>query len=153
FYGVTNLGGTLECGTVYKITSGGVLTTLHNFDCRKEGAAASALVQAIDGNFYGTTEYSGPNQQCTNGCGTIFRMTPQGDVKVVYVFTGGADGGNPQAALAEASDGGLYGTTRLGGAHSDGTVFRVDTGLVGFPVSVTKTGSGLVISDDYYIKC
>src|SRR5213076_1167704 len=84
----------------------------------------AALIQATDGSFYGTTILGGDTTACPggngvfgyvpSGCGTVFRMTPTGTVTVVHAFTGasGTDGtGNPHAALTQAPDGNLYGTT------------------------------------------
>ena len=60
FYGTTYKGGGCtypfsDCGTVFKITPAGVLTTLHNFTFSDGKNPNAALVQGTDGNFYGTT--------------------------------------------------------------------------------------------------
>jgi uncharacterized repeat protein (TIGR03803 family) len=81
FYGTTYNGGSGPsfggcfngCGTVFKITSEGKLTTLHNFDGADGNSLLAGLIQATDGNFYGTTEGGG-----TNGQGTVFKTTPGG---------------------------------------------------------------------------
>jgi uncharacterized repeat protein (TIGR03803 family) len=137
FYGTTFYGAT--AGTVFKITSAGVLTTLYSFG-RTDGASPYAgLVQAADGNFYGTTTFGGTNFNCSgnNACGTVFRMTPGGVLTSLYSFCpqpGCADGANPYAALVQASDGNLYGTTASGGGNQNcgsggtpgcGTIFRI----------------------------
>jgi uncharacterized repeat protein (TIGR03803 family) len=132
FYGTTVganslcLGG---CGTVFKITSSGTLTTLHSFD-QADGGGPNALVQATDGNFYGTTNNGG-----ANFFGTVFKITPSGTLTTLYSFCQGGvgtncpDGGFPTfAALVQATDGNFYGTTDVGGAHglaSGGTVFKI----------------------------
>src|ERR1700685_1961235 len=77
FYGTTTSGGgnsscSFGCGTVVRMTPRGTLTTLHIFDST-EGDQAAGLVLAIDGNFYGVTEYGG-----AYGDGTVFRITPSG---------------------------------------------------------------------------
>ena len=83
FYGTTIGGGAYctqnsGCGTVFKITPSGMLTTLHSFDDTDDGKAPFAgLVHATDGNFYGTTAF-GANPACTtglHGCGTVFRLS------------------------------------------------------------------------------
>jgi uncharacterized repeat protein (TIGR03803 family) len=130
FYGTTSAGGNPGPGTVFKVTSKGVLTTLYNF-CSQTGCPDgelpyAGLVQASDGNFYGTTIYGG-----TNNGGTIFKITPQGVLKTLYRFcaqTNCPDGKLPWGGLVQASDGNLYGTTYIGGANSAGTVFRITTG-------------------------
>jgi uncharacterized repeat protein (TIGR03803 family) len=81
-------------------------------------------VQGRDGFFYGTT-FSGGG----NGMGTVFKMSAQGDLAVLYSFTGGSDGGNPWAGLVQGSDGYLYGTAQSGGSIIGGwgTVFKIST--------------------------
>src|ERR1035438_9848483 len=97
------------------------LTTLASFNgTNGSSPLAAGLVQASDGNFYGTTSVGG-----TANKGTVFRITPGGTLTTLYSFTGVADGANPQAGLIQASDGNLYGTTEFGGANLVmGTVFR-----------------------------
>jgi len=119
FYSTTYNGGSQGYGTVYKITSGGTLATLHNFGDETEGAAiTSGLVQASDGNFYGSTNLAGPN-----GYGSVFTVTPTGTVTVLLSFNA-TDGATPNELLL-ATDGNLYGTTISGGANTDGTVFEL----------------------------
>ena len=127
FYGTTPLGG-FGAGTVYEITPGGVLSTLHNFcsqnACADGNYSQAGLVQATDGNLYGTTGAGGgPN----NG-GVVFQITPGGQLTPLYDFcslANCADGSDPSAALVQASDGNLYGTTWSGGAYGAGTVFQI----------------------------
>ena len=139
FYGTTGSGGTKGWGTVYRITPGGRLTTLYNFcsqpDCSDGAAPVGALVEAEDGNFYGTTNSGGTGDftLCTDsviGCGTIFRITSNGKLKTLYSFCtqpSCSDGNQPYGALVQGSDGNLYGTTFLGGVYSQygGTVFKI----------------------------
>jgi len=134
FYGTTLAGGTgcsSGCGTVFAVTSAGMLTTLHNFaDTGIDGGyPLSSLVQASSGNFYGTTSAGGANQQ-----GTIFEVTPSGTTTTLHSFcalTNCADGSVPSAGLIQATDGKFYGTTSGGGANSSGTAFKVtSTGVV-----------------------
>lgn len=106
------------------MTAGGTLTTLYNFcsqsNCADGRLPYAGLVQGRDGNFYGTTWEGG-----INGQGVVFTITPGGTLTVLYSFTGGQDGGNPYAGVIQASDGNLYGTTKLGGANGAGTAFRL----------------------------
>jgi uncharacterized repeat protein (TIGR03803 family) len=121
-------------GTVFKITPSGALTSLYSF-CAQSGCADgahpdAALVQATNGDFYGTTQSGGVGASCSNqpGCGTVFKMTPAGTLTTLYSFctqTGCPDGGEPSAGLVQAANGDLYGTTYLGGAYGDGTVFKI----------------------------
>ena len=128
FYGTTALGGDNRKGTVFKIDSTGNLTTLHSFSgFPSDGANPIAgLMQGNDGNFYGTTALGGMFYQ-----GTLFRITPAGAVTILHSFSGLlGDGSVPMGGLVQTSDGSLYGTTALGGAHSKGTVFRTALGIV-----------------------
>jgi len=119
FYGATSEGGNLGncfgegCGTVFKITPTGTLTTLHIFD-ETDGVGPTPLVQATDGNFYGTTFAGGANGNCTEGCGTVFKITPAGMLTTLHNF-GGTDGYWPSAGLVQATDENFYGTTYAGG--------------------------------------
>ena len=109
------------------------LTTLHAFTGAPDGVAPeSGLIQATDGNFYGTTDAGGTSHGCTGGsnegCGTVFKMTPDGTVTVLYSFCelgGCADGFFPKSPLLQATDGNFYGLTENGGPHNAGTLFKI----------------------------
>jgi uncharacterized repeat protein (TIGR03803 family) len=123
-YGVTARGGVAGGGTLYRMRAGGghAVEVLHQFgvaggDGREPLAA---LVQASDGNFYGTTSSGG-----AAGLGTVYRCTSGGDCAVLHSFAGIPDGSQPWAPLVQASDGYLYGTTTHGGLGGAGTVFRI----------------------------
>lgn len=125
-YGTTQVGGAnVFYGTVFKITPGGTLTTLHSFDNTDGAYPVAALVQAGNGNFYGTTKGGGaPN------AGTIFEITPGGTFTSLYTFclkTGCPDGNYPLAALIQGVDGNLYGTNEGGIGGNSGTVFKMTT--------------------------
>jgi uncharacterized repeat protein (TIGR03803 family) len=122
FYGTTYQGGAHGDGTVFSITSGGTLTTLHSFDGTDGGKPIAGLVQATNGNFYGTTFAGG-----TNGAGTVFTITPSGTLTTLHSFDG-TDGQYPYAALIQAANGTFYGTTSFGGANGVGTVFSITPG-------------------------
>jgi uncharacterized repeat protein (TIGR03803 family) len=125
FYGTTFMGGADSsdcnrgCGTVFKVTSEGALTTLHSFRLIEGANPYAGLIQATDGHFYGTTTNGGANL-----FGTIFRITAGGTVTTLYSFNN-ADGAQPEAGLIQATDGNFYGTTLGGGANSAGTVFKI----------------------------
>ena len=126
-YGTTYLGGISNnvpgYGAVFRITTNGVVTPLYSFTNGTDGAyPVAGLVAASDGNLYGTTETGG-----TNNYGTIYRITTNSVFTPLYSFTGGHDGGFPEAALAQANDGNLYGTTPEGGTNGYGTIFRITT--------------------------
>ena len=143
-YGMTRTGGIATacggagCGTVFKITTSGSLTTLYSFSGGADGApgiSAAALVQGSDGNLYGTTSGGGTSGSCgglsalgleNSGCGTIFKLTSSGALTTLHTFSGSADGSAP-SALLQGGDGNLYGSTLLGGASGVGTIFRITT--------------------------
>jgi len=129
FYGTTWLGGFSRacggpCGTVFKITPTGTLTTLESFDYGDGADPEAGLVQGLDGNFYGTTSYGG-----AEGYGTVLKITPGGTLTTLHSFDD-TDGAIPLASLLQASDGNFYGTTNGGGVHGAcvhgcGTVFEI----------------------------
>jgi uncharacterized repeat protein (TIGR03803 family) len=128
FYGTTGLGGNTNEGTVFKITSGGALTTLYSFcslsGCPDGNAPHGALVLADNGSFYGITSGGG------NGPfdGTVFEISPTGALSTLYSFctqTNCTDGEYPFGGLIQATDGNFYGTTSMGGANGYGTVFKI----------------------------
>jgi uncharacterized protein (TIGR03437 family) len=123
FYGTTLSPSTTGVGTIYKITPAGVLTTLFTFSVANDGTLPyNSLVQASDGNFYGTAYEGGGN-----GDGTVFKITPGGSFTTLHSFDFTDDGERPRGALIQGSDGKLYGTTSGGGAHGNGTVFSITT--------------------------
>ncbi|MGB8700159.1 MAG: choice-of-anchor tandem repeat GloVer-containing protein [Thermosynechococcaceae cyanobacterium] len=149
FYGTTADGGSLSlcngfgCGTVFRITPAGKLTTLVKFDGYTTGRSPSSrLIQASDGNFYGTTSYGS-----SGGAGTIFRMTPTGQLTTIVRFDG-TNGSEPYAGLIQGSDGNFYGTTVYGGPDSCGTVFRMTPAgdLATLANFTTATGCNLYAS-------
>jgi uncharacterized repeat protein (TIGR03803 family) len=133
FYGTVIAGGAKGDGTVFKITPGGTLTTLHNFDGTDGANPVATLVQASDGKFYGTTFNGG-----ANGLGTIFAITAEGTLTTLHHFDGAE--GSPHAGLLEDTNGKFYGTTQLGGANSRGTVFSLSLGLGPFVETLPTSG-------------
>jgi uncharacterized repeat protein (TIGR03803 family) len=145
FYGTTPGGGNCaSCGTVFKITPSGTLTTLHSFDGANGLSPYGALVQATDGNLYGTTAYGGAYGTGETG-GTLFKITPGGALTTLYSFcakTGCTDGETPYTeALVQDTNGNLYGTTAYGGASGLGTVFTLSVGLGPFVKTQTTLGT------------
>jgi uncharacterized repeat protein (TIGR03803 family) len=128
FYGSSELGGangTSGHGMLFKLTPGGSFSILHSFDSTDGSAPTGALLQAADGNLYGTTYQGGSNSTCPNGCGTVFKITLAGALTTVHNFDG-TEGAYPIAALIQATDGSFYGTTYAGGTGGDwGTVFKI----------------------------
>jgi uncharacterized repeat protein (TIGR03803 family) len=99
------------------------LTAIHTFTAvgTDGGLPQSVLVEATDGNFYGTTSEGG-----TNGShGTVFKISPAGMFNTLHQFSRGTDGGEPAAGLIEGSDSNFYGTAQFGGINNSGTVFKI----------------------------
>jgi uncharacterized repeat protein (TIGR03803 family) len=145
FYGTTQGGGTNGNGTVFKVTTNDVLTTLHSFTAshndpvngyytNSDGADPEAsLTLGTNGNFYGTCHAGG-----SGGSGTVFEVTTNGAWTTIYSFSAenyndsgsgkpdtNFDGAGPTAALTLGPDGNFYGTTDSGGESGSGTVFKV----------------------------
>ncbi|HWY55407.1 MAG TPA: choice-of-anchor tandem repeat GloVer-containing protein [Terriglobales bacterium] len=96
--------------------------SLDSFDNTNAAFPWATLLQANDGNFYGTTQ-NGGNTACNLGCGTIFRIAPNGKLTTSFSFNG-TNGSQPIAGLVQAANGDFYGVTTTGGAYSLGTVFK-----------------------------
>lgn len=156
-YGTTLIGGyfvTCEsgCGTIFKLTLTGQLTTLHAFChaafCPDGANPYASPTLATDGNLYGSTEAGGASWSHCIGCGTLFEITPQGKLTTIHLFcseTNCADGLGPIAPLVQATDGNFYGTTYAGGSSNAcrgacGTIFKLSTGLTPFVKTVTTSG-------------
>jgi hypothetical protein len=142
YYGVTRTGGAHNAGIVYQLSpvrgGGWNETILYNF---KGGASdgsgpSGLLLRDSAGNLYGTAQEGGlVSTQCTDfqnstvGCGIVFKLarttTGQWTETVLHRFTGGTDGGNPNAGLVRDKAGNLYGTAAFGGVGKAGTVFKL----------------------------
>jgi uncharacterized repeat protein (TIGR03803 family) len=135
--GQTDGGG---AGTVFKMTPGGTLTTLHKFCARHNCADGSGPYAGLDlatnGTLYGTTAGGG-----SNSAGTTFKISASGTLTTLHVFDGSDDLAFPYAGLVQANDGSFYGTAELGGrtggGPNHGGIFRttaagVETVAYGF---------------------
>jgi uncharacterized repeat protein (TIGR03803 family) len=129
-------GGANGGGTVFRLTLDGKLTTLYSFCSQMDlqgycldGDGPSALIEASDGNFYGTTRGGGANASPSQIDGTVFKITPSGELTTLYSFPSPSGGYLPVAGVIQATDGNLYGTTADGGGTSSlGTLFRITPG-------------------------
>ncbi|HEX3717028.1 MAG TPA: choice-of-anchor tandem repeat GloVer-containing protein [Verrucomicrobiae bacterium] len=169
FYGTTTQGGNLSLnggagyGTIFEITTNGVLKALYAFDITNGswpeiGVLGGLVVQpegglmlARDGNFYGMAASGGIGDAYDNGnelpaiFGTVFQMTPSGSLTTLLSFNGNYDGAVPLATLWQGQDDALYGTTSNGGDNDlasggDGTVFRIGVARPSIQ-SARKTGT------------
>jgi uncharacterized repeat protein (TIGR03803 family) len=131
FYGTTSRGGTNAngYGTVFQISASGLLRSLNSFGRTQDvfgvpfdgGVPNAPLVQAGNGVLYGTCSYGGANDSYPGG--TVFEISTNGALTVLWSFTGGSDGSGPEAGLVQGRDGSFYGTTS-GDFGSYGGVFK-----------------------------
>jgi uncharacterized repeat protein (TIGR03803 family) len=148
FYGTTAYGGNncpttgIEggCGTIFEITPAGKLTTLYRFCAGTtclDGSNPVGLLQASNGNLYGTSSGGG-----AYGGGTVFEITRAGDLSTLFSFcaNGCADGGSPNG-LVQGTNGNFYGTTEAGGVYGGGTVFSFSVGLGPFVEALPTSGA------------
>jgi uncharacterized repeat protein (TIGR03803 family) len=142
-YGTTPVGGSGICGiycegTFFSLGPDGTVTTLYNFcsvgggNCTDGALPYEGVVEGSDGNFYGATYEGGSGASCTLviGCGTIFKVTPKGQLTTIYSFCSQpncADGEFPYGGLTLGTDGKFYGTTTSGGANDAGTIFSLSS--------------------------
>jgi len=138
---------------LFSVGSGfaGTETVLYSFKGGTDGAQPSLAGVIFDsaGNLYGVTQYGGAYNQ-----GTVFKLTPSPGgtwtETVLYNFTGGADGANPQGGLATDGAGDFYGTTNAGGTNNDscGTLFEINSEL---QFSVLHTFDDMAYWDKYLL--
>jgi uncharacterized repeat protein (TIGR03803 family) len=147
-YGVTFGGGSASdcanvvasCGTIFKMTTGGTLSTLHNFNGTDGANPYGNLILATDGNFYGTTGFGGTNGM---NAGSIFQLTQGGRFATIYNFCSQSfclDGIEPRTPLMQATNGTLYGTTTQGGTQTNGTFFSLSLRLGPFVETIPTSG-------------
>lgn len=134
-YSTTIYGGSAFEGTMFKLPPNGTENVLYNFaDGSDGGSPVAGPVMDASGNLYGTTN-SGGSQNCSGGCGIVYKISPSGTETVLYSFTGAnGDGYHPNAGLVMDKSGNLYGMTSSGGNLTTancspsgcGIVFKVD---------------------------
>ena len=160
FYGTTYFGGsgatcpnTAGCGAFFKMTPDGTLTTLYSFcsqtNCADGANPYSALIQATDGDFYGTAQGGGINND-----GTIFKLTPQGALTLLHTFDFN-DGAYPTSTLVRDAVGNFYGSAFAGGDEGNGlgVVFKITpngafTVLHSFNGTDGSTPTGALVETD-----
>lgn len=143
FYGTTTSGGTKGAGSVYEMTPGGKVTTLYSFcsltNCADGETPWAGVIQANDGNLYGTTSAGGANSG-----GTVFQLTLNGTLTTLYNFcaqTNCTDGTTPYEGLVQNTNGILYGTTHLGGTSGYGVIYSESVpGLTPFVTATPASG-------------
>ena len=118
----------LVCGITVIGAPAQTLTTLITFDGTDGSAPAASLIQASDGNLYGTTEYGGPINGCEGGfnpCGTVFKITTSGTLTTLHTFVY-SDGAFPVSPVVQGNDGNFYGTNQgEGDSGGSGAIFKM----------------------------
>ncbi len=148
FYGPTYGNGTTTNGTIVKITPTGAVTTLDSFLGGLDGSQpGGGLVEATDGNFYGTL-----NQGGAAGGGTLYRLTPAGVFTKLRDFRV-ASGIYPEGTPMQHTSGKLYGTAEGGGTYNNGVIWEYDPGLSPFVTFLNvygQVGANVFILGEYF---
>ena len=118
--GLTSVGGTQGAGTAFSVKTNGTNFTVQKFFAESGSAPSNNLTKGPDGNFYGMTSQGGANSD-----GTIFKMTPGGEVTILVNLRSADTGSNPQGGLVLGKDNNFYGMTYSGGSSGYGTIFKV----------------------------
>jgi uncharacterized repeat protein (TIGR03803 family) len=138
-YGTTASGGNGDhqagFGTVFKLDAAGNETVLHHFTGGEGGVEpAGGVLRDSHGNLYGVSASGGLPCPNPDGCGTVFRLDPDGTFTTLHRFAAdGTEGTRPSSGLIADAAGNLYGVTSgwpLGGNGSGngrGIVFRIDS--------------------------
>lgn len=138
------------CGIVFRITRTGEMQTIYTFcvqsGCPDGGVPFASLTLGLDGNFYGTTTFGGTScRQLQDFCGTVFKITPDGQLTTLHTFcttNGCPDGAVSYASLFLADDGNFYGTTSQGGVRNTGTAFKITSTGALTTLTSFNTGEG-----------
>lgn len=157
-YGTAYDGGSINicnggCGTVFRLSpsAGGTwqMSLLLSFSSTSGAYPYAPLIVDAAGNLYGTTTARGILNfaKCQNGCGTVFKLSPNSShhwhASALHNFTGGSDGGEPYAGLVFDTAGNLYGATYGGGNGGCylgcGVVFKLTPTSGGWKESVLHT--------------
>ena len=142
-YGTTEIGGSTNAGTVFRISSDGSgFTLLKSFTVNDAAYPFAGLLLSTEGVLFGTTYGGGTSNQ-----GAVFRLSRDGSgFAVLHNFLGGSDGGVPEHPLIEGSDGALYGTTTRGNGAAQGTIFKVNKDGSGYSVIFAFPGFSLGVT-------
>lgn len=142
-YGTASTGGAHGWGAVYKLNASGE-TVLYSFTGGSDGSVPrSGVIRDSTGNLYGTTQYGGNGGVNYGGYGVVYKLDPSGNETVLYAFTDGSDGANPDAGVVRDPAGNLYGTTVNGGESSSccGVLYKLSPSGQETPLHLFTGGS------------
>ena len=144
-YGTTASGVPSASGEVFRLTTSGTLKILYPFDKNNNktfGYSPNAgVIEATDGNLYGSTQYGGDTTCSVAGCGVLFKLTKSGTYKVLHTF-GSSEPSQPQATQTQHTNGKLYGLVNgpVSNYSGGGRLYSLDLGLA--PFARLRTTSG-----------
>ncbi len=141
-YGTTPYGGDFNRGTVFQMTTKGIVKIIHSFGA--DGLVPiGPVMQAFDGKLYGTTSGGGSLSQ-----GIVYQVTTGGTYKVLHNFQTATEGTGSTTGLVQGSDKFLYGMIAGGGVNSLGSLYKVNTTGTTFAVlhSFDKLSGGTPFS-------
>jgi uncharacterized repeat protein (TIGR03803 family) len=136
-YVTADSGGAGNCGSIVELTLAGVVKQVHSFNCEHDqggGNPVAPLVEAADGNYYGTTSVGG-----TNDFGVLFRMRPGLGELVMHTFTSSGVR-YPQGGLVQGTDGNLYGVSQEGGNLEGGILYSFNPSTLAYAELYQFTG-------------
>jgi uncharacterized repeat protein (TIGR03803 family) len=148
-YGTTNLGGRYGAGTVFELAHGsGEITALASFNGTNGARPDGGLIMDSSGNLYGTTDVGGASRD-----GTVFELAHGSGTITTLVSFNGTNGSEPEDALIMDTSGNLYGTTYVGGASNDGTVFELSgaDALLALQISALRSSTGAYASRTFTV--
>jgi uncharacterized repeat protein (TIGR03803 family) len=132
---------TADYGTIFQVTTNGILTTLITFDGTNGGYPVGGLTFGSDGILYGTTARGGSGSAGFGGFGTIFQLSTSGELTTLISFgLGGLNGGDPETPPTTDNNGNFYGATVTDGDWDYGTIFRLSL----TPVFLTQPESQIM---------
>jgi len=135
-YGTEIAGGQEGDGLVFQLSPDNTFTEIYQIGGGNDGTLPeSALFRDASGYLYGTVKEGGTGTACTSGCGTLYKVTVNGNYTVLHDFAGGSDGAMPVSSIIMDGAGNIYGATPYGGSacgdpNGCGVVYKLTPGGV-----------------------
>jgi uncharacterized repeat protein (TIGR03803 family) len=141
-YVTANGGGATSCGSIVKLTLAGVLKGVHSFSCNNSGGSypVAPLVQASNGNYYGTTPDGG-----TSDFGVLYELGTTFGETVSHTFTS-SGARTPEGGLVQGTDGNLYGVSTSSGNLDGGILYTWNPTTLTYSELYQFTGDGNIIA-------